>query len=159
MPRLEKEKPASWARSQGFVSAGLAPAPGGGDGGGEAAAAGSWDTRAEHPSTAGGNGLGKRGLEHMAGTPASTWQPPAGPPGSRSRGGSRWGVFASDRKTQRPAWSEGPGRQVFTVLSPMNRCSFQSVSRPTHGDTSIGVPSQVSINTAKYDEALFQISA
>ncbi len=130
MPR--SEKPASWARSHGFVSAGQAPAPGGGDGRVEAAAAEGagrqhpWGERPstaydqEHARMAGSTGLGNRGLEHTAGARASTLRPPAGPSGGGSRGGSRWGVFASDRRSQGTTGSEGPGQQVrFCSHAPL----------------------------------------
>lgn len=122
---------ASWARSGGFVPAGPASHDGGG---GDAAAVGSWGSGAGgtgrlrfedgHRSAAGlenaragGVGLGPY-REHDA-TPhhPSTWQQTSvQPTGSGGRGGSRWGVFASDGAAQGLVTRQGSGHQVCVPL-------------------------------------------
>lgn len=132
---LRSVEPATWTRSEGFVPAGL-PSGGGGD----PTAVGSWDARAdkmayssaeqqhlrgerrspgclenpqEGPAGYGGyNARGGVGFETHPEHTASTSQQFVGPPGVGSRGGSRWGVFASDEAMQVLKRRQGPGQQV-----------------------------------------------
>lgn len=124
---------ASWARSGCFVPAGLASDGGGhcGGGGGDATVMGSWSSGAdgtgqlrsgdEHRraaclenTQAGGVGCFGAYREHADTLhPATTWQQASvQPTGGGGRGGSRWGVFASDRASQGLGRHQGPDQQV-----------------------------------------------
>lgn len=101
------------ARSGGFALAGLAS-----DGGrGDATAVDSWGSVADGtacPENAQAGGVGFEAYREHTGTRhASTWQQaPVQPTGSGGRGGSRWGVFASDRASQGLVRRQGQDQQA-----------------------------------------------
>eukprot|EP00903_Cladosiphon_okamuranus_P008248 g7939.t1 len=111
---MSSGRQAGWGQYGGFMPAGLAPD---GSGGGDETAVDCWGSGAdgvgqlgfggEHPRKAcheaGSVGFGARGesaggARHHHRAPAWSQQTSGRPPGGGGRGGSRWGVFASDRR-------------------------------------------------------------
>lgn len=122
---------ADWARSEGFVPGGLAPD---GGGGGDATAVGSWGPAADGAGQShfGGErasapclrdaraeGVGFRAYRENADDAAHHHRAPAWqqtsvePARGGGRGGSRWGVFASERAAQGLAGHRRPAQQVW----------------------------------------------
>lgn len=131
---LRSVEPANLTRSEGFMPAGLAP--GRDSSPGEGRSAEYLENSRAGPTGYGGynvrGGIGfETHAEHSAAAVAHapTWRPSVEPPGIGSRGGSRWGVFASDEAALVLKKRQGPDQQVRASCVCMRVCLFLGRAR------------------------------